>query len=104
MYVGSQEQGIINAILCGHNMILLGERGQGKSRIIRQMIDLLDEWMPAIEGCPINDDPFSPICSECKSKKEEMGDDLPIAYIGVGEAIEDLQDFDARRFVDALFD
>ena len=73
--------GIINAILCGHNMILLGERGQGKSRIIRQMVDLLDEWLPVIEGCPINDDPFNPICSECKSKKEELGDDLPINYI-----------------------
>ena len=73
--------GIINAILCGHNMILLGERGQGKSRIIRQMVDLLDEWLPVVEGCPINDDPFSPICSECKSKKEEMGDDLPVAHI-----------------------
>jgi len=73
--------GLINAILCGHNMILLGERGQGKSRIIRKMVDLLDEWMPAIEGCPINDDPFQPICTECKSKLAEMGDDLPIAYI-----------------------
>ena len=80
-YEDSVIPGLINAILCGHNMILLGERGQGKSRIIRKMVDLLDEWLPAIEGCPINDDPFNPICSECKKKAAEMGDDLPIAYI-----------------------
>ena len=53
---------LINAILCGHNIILLGERGQGKSRIIRSMIDFLDEEMPAIAGCPIHDSPFNPIC------------------------------------------
>lgn len=72
---------LINAILCGHNIIFLGERGQGKSRMIRHMIDLLDDEMPAIEGCPINDDPFQPICSACRQRKAEMGDELPIAYI-----------------------
>ena len=72
---------LINAILCGHNIIFLGERGQGKSRMIRHMIDFLDDEMPAIEGCPINDDPFRPICSACRQRKAEMGDDLPIAYI-----------------------
>jgi hypothetical protein len=55
---------LVNAILCGHNMILLGERGQGKSRIIRGMIDFLDEEMPAVAGCPIHDSPFNPICYE----------------------------------------
>lgn len=50
--------GIINAILCGHNIIILGERGQGKSRIIRSMTDFLDEEMPAVSGCPIHDNPF----------------------------------------------
>ena len=72
---------LINAILCGHNIILLGERGQGKSRIIRSMIDFLDEEMPAIAGCPIHDSPFNPICSECKQKLADMGDQLPLEYI-----------------------
>ena len=72
---------LINAILCGHNIIFLGERGQGKSRMIRHMIDFLDDEMPTIEGCPINDDPFRPICSACRQRKAEMGDNLPIAYI-----------------------
>ncbi|MFO7962639.1 MAG: hypothetical protein R6U50_01840 [Desulfobacterales bacterium] len=73
--------GLINALLCGHNIILLGERGQGKSRIIRNMVDFLDDEMPAVEGCPIHDDPFDPICTQCRSKAAEMGDALPITYI-----------------------
>jgi magnesium chelatase subunit I len=72
---------LCNAILCGHNIIFLGERGQGKSRLIRSMIDFLDDEMPAIAGCPVNDNPFNPICVECKQKLAEMGDALPIAYI-----------------------
>jgi magnesium chelatase subunit I len=72
---------LINAILCGHNMIILGERGQGKSRLIRSMIDFLDDEMPAVDGCPVNDDPFQPICLDCKQKLAEMGDALPITYI-----------------------
>lgn len=73
--------GLINAILCGHNIIILGERGQGKSRIIRNMTEFLDEEMPAITGCPIHDNPFDPICLECRNKLEEMGDGIPITYI-----------------------
>lgn len=73
--------GLINAILCGHNIILLGERGQGKSRIIRGMVEFLDEDMPSVAGCQINDNPFEPICVDCKKRLEEMGDDLPITYI-----------------------
>ncbi len=73
--------GLINAILCGHNIILLGERGQGKSRIIRLLAEFLDDKMPAVEGCPIHDDPFRPVCSECKRRLDELGDDLPITYI-----------------------
>lgn len=72
---------LINAILCGHNIILLGERGQGKSRLIRNLIDFLDDEMPAVAGCPVNDDPFRPICVDCKQKLADMGDELPIAYI-----------------------
>lgn len=73
--------GLINAVLCGHNIILLGERGQGKSRIIRNMLQFLDEETPAVAGCPIHDDPFRPVCSECRKMAEEMGDQLPLAYI-----------------------
>ena len=73
--------GLINAILCGHNIILLGERGQAKSRIIRNLINFLDEEMPAVEGCSINDDPFRPICVECKKRVAELGDEIPITYI-----------------------
>ncbi len=73
--------GLINAILCGHNIIVLGERGQGKSRIIRKMIDFLDDQMPAVDGCPVHDNPFEPICHECKQKLSQMGDDLPITHI-----------------------
>jgi len=72
---------VVNAIICGHNMILLGERGQGKSRLIRTLVDFLDEEMPAIAGCPIHDNPFDPICIDCKQKSVEMGDNLPITYI-----------------------
>jgi magnesium chelatase subunit I len=73
--------GLINAILCGHNIIFLGERGQGKSKIIRGLMEFLDEEIPAVAGCPINDDPFRPICVECKSRLSELGDDLPLTYI-----------------------
>ena len=73
--------GLINAILCGHNIIILGERGQGKSRIIRNMLQFLDEEIPAVANCPINDNPFRPVCSDCRKLAAEMGDDLPIAYI-----------------------
>lgn len=72
---------MINAILCGHNIIILGERGQAKSRLIRRMVDFLDDEIPAVEGCPINDNPFEVICVDCKDKLAEMGDELPITYI-----------------------
>ena len=80
-YEESVMPGLINAVLCGHNIILLGERGQGKSRIIRNMTSFLDEEMPAVAGCPIHDNPFDPICLDCRSKLAEMGDSLPITYI-----------------------
>ena len=53
---------IVNAILSRHNFILLGLRGQAKSRILRELAGLLDEHMAAIEGCEINDNPYAPIC------------------------------------------
>jgi magnesium chelatase subunit I len=72
---------IVNAVLSRHNFILLGLRGQAKSRILRELINLLDEVMPAIEGCEINDNPYAPICKSCRVAIEEHGDRTPITYI-----------------------
>src|SRR5690349_14364855 len=55
-----------NAIISGHDVILLGERGQAKSRIMRSLVSLLDETVPVIEGCEINDHPYAPICRRCR--------------------------------------
>lgn len=73
---------IENGILAGHHMVFLGERGQAKSRIIRSLALLLDEYVPAVEGCEINDDPFAPVCRRCRRKGEERGDSLEIRWIG----------------------
>jgi magnesium chelatase subunit I len=71
---------VVNAILSRHNMILLGLRGQAKSRILRGLVEFLDEVIPVIEGCEINDSPFSPICRRCRDLIQEMGDRTPIDY------------------------
>ena len=73
---------IENAILSGQDIILLGERGQAKSRIIRALVNLLDEEIPCIAGCEINDNPFDPICRACQNKLESEGDDIAIAWLG----------------------
>jgi magnesium chelatase subunit I len=70
----------VNAILSRHNMILLGLRGQAKSRILRGLIEFLDDAIPVIEGCEINDNPFSPICRRCRDLIQEMGDRTPVDY------------------------
>ena len=70
-----------NAILAGQDLILLGERGQAKSRLIRHMVDLLDEAIPCIEGCELNDNPYDPICPECKEKVADSGDDVTISWV-----------------------
>ena len=70
-----------NAILAGQDIILLGERGQAKSRLIRALVSLLDEEIPYVVGCEINDNPFEPICRACHDRLAEMGDDLPIAWL-----------------------
>jgi magnesium chelatase subunit I len=70
------------AILAGHDMILLGERGQAKTRLIRRLVDLLDEELPVIEGCEINDSPYSPVCASCRARVTEYGDEVPIRWIG----------------------
>ena len=72
---------IENAILSGHDFILLGLRGQAKTRLLRALSRFLDEWMPAIEGCELNDDPLRPICPACKRRVEEEGDEVPVHWI-----------------------
>ena len=70
-----------NAILSGQDIIFLGERGQAKSRLIRQLTSLLDEEVPAIAGCEINDDPFDPICKRCRDLIEVEGDETEIEWL-----------------------
>ena len=72
---------IDNAVLSGHHMVFLGERGQGKSRIIRGLVSLLDERIPIVAGCEINDNPYKPICRVCRNKLAELGDALPLQWI-----------------------
>jgi magnesium chelatase subunit I len=72
---------IVNAILSKHNFILLGLRGQAKSRILRELVTLLDPELPVIAGCEINDNPLAPICQRCRTLVAESGDDLPIAFL-----------------------
>ncbi len=76
---------IENAILAGHHMVFLGERGQAKSRVIRGLTSLLDPLVPVIAGCPINDDPIAPICRECRRRAAAEGDALALAWIGPDE-------------------
>jgi magnesium chelatase subunit I len=69
-----------SALLAGHDLVLLGERGQGKTRLMRTISALLDEWTPVVAGCEINDDPVAPVCARCLRLAEETGDDLPVAW------------------------
>ncbi|MBC6457573.1 sigma 54-interacting transcriptional regulator [Actinomadura sp. HBU206391] len=69
------------ALLAGHDLVLLGERGQGKTRLIRTLAGLLDEWTPVIAGCEINDHPYEPVCVRCRRLAAELGDELPIAWM-----------------------
>src|SRR5271165_2308625 len=73
------------AIIAGHDVILLGERGQGKTRLIRTLTRLLDEWTPAVAGCEINDHPFAPVCARCLRLAAEQGDDLPVTWRARGD-------------------
>src|SRR5262245_19592077 len=72
---------VINAVLSRHNMILLGLRGQAKSRLLRSLTDLLDPEIPVVSGCEINDNPFAPLCRHCRSLKQERGDDTPVDFL-----------------------
>src|SRR5919106_2342958 len=72
---------IERAVLAEHDVIILGERGQAKSRLMRYLVQLLDETVPAIKGCEINDHPYSPICARCRALVDEMGDALPVEWM-----------------------
>src|SRR5438309_123701 len=71
-----------NAILAGQDIVLLGERGQAKSRLVRALSSLLDEHIPAISGCEINDDPYNPICRRCRDLVADHGDETQITWLG----------------------
>ena len=70
-----------HALLAGHDLILLGERGQAKSRIIRSLVELLDEWVPKIAGSEINDDPFHPVSRYARDLVSDVGDETPVSWV-----------------------
>ena len=72
---------LVNAILSKHNFILLGLRGQAKSRILRGLVDLLDNEIPVVPGCEIHDDPLAPLCASCRARVIKEGDALPIGWL-----------------------
>jgi magnesium chelatase subunit I len=93
------------ALLAGHDMVLLGERGQGKTRLIRTIVGLLDEWTPIVAGCEINDHPYAPVCGRCvalvasdadltpiewKHRSERYGEKLATPDTSVGDLIGDV--------------
>jgi magnesium chelatase subunit I len=72
---------IVNAVLSRHNFILLGLRGQAKSRILRALADLLDDELPVVPGCEIHDDPLAPLCADCRARQRSEGDALEVAWL-----------------------
>ncbi|MBI3005336.1 MAG: sigma 54-interacting transcriptional regulator [Ignavibacteriales bacterium] len=72
---------IVNSLLARHDLLLLGLRGQAKSRIVRQLPSLLDEYIPTIKGCEINDNPFKPVCKRCVDLVAQHGEDVEIEWI-----------------------
>src|SRR5207253_2591199 len=80
-FEGSVIPQIENAILSGQDVVFLGERGQAKSRLIRSLVTLLDEQVPVIEGCEINDNPYAPICRACRDRVAAQGDRVAVRWI-----------------------
>src|SRR3954452_3312138 len=70
-----------NALLAGHDTIFLGERGQAKTRMIRSITGLLDEWMPIVAGSEINDDPYAPVSKHARDLIVDQGEDTPISWV-----------------------
>src|SRR6266851_4232061 len=84
-FEGSVIPQVENAILSGQDIVFLGERGQAKSRLIRSLIALLDEQVPVIEGCEINDNPYAPICRACRDRVASQGDRVTVRWIAPDE-------------------
>jgi magnesium chelatase subunit I len=78
---GSVLPAIERGVLAGHDLILLGERGQAKTRIIRHLLDLLDDETPVIAGCEVNDHPYRPICARCRALVASEGDGVAIGWL-----------------------
>ena len=76
---------VVNAILSRHNFILLGLRGQAKTRLIRMLTTLFDPWLPYVAGCEIHDNPYAPICRRCKLLIAEKGDAAPIEWLSADD-------------------
>src|SRR5918992_1647714 len=72
---------LVNALLSQHNFILLGLRGQAKTRLLRALVTLLDDIIAVMPGCEINDDPLSPICSSCRMRLVAEGDRTPVDWL-----------------------
>src|SRR6187455_560328 len=72
---------LVNALLSRHHFILLGLRGQAKTRLLRALVTLLDDVIPVMPGCEINDDPLSPVCSACRARLAAEGDNAPVAWL-----------------------
>ena len=68
------------ALIAGHDLVLLGERGQGKTRLIRTLVGLLDAWTPVVAGCEINDHPYVPVCGRCVALVAREGDATPVSW------------------------
>src|SRR5207237_1478270 len=81
VFDGSVLPALERGILAGHDLILLGERGQAKTRLVRHLVNLMDEQTPVIAGCEINDHPFRPICARCRALVAEDGDNAPITWL-----------------------
>src|SRR6266511_2403296 len=80
-YENTVEPQILNALLSRHDFILLGLRGQAKTRLLRGLVTFLDEWLPAIEGCPLNSDPLHPLTHHARTLLATHGDETPIVWI-----------------------
>jgi magnesium chelatase subunit I len=72
---------LVNALLSQHNFILLGLRGQAKTRLLRALTTLLDEEIPVVPGCEVNDDPLAPLCGACRARVADEGDDLAVSWL-----------------------
>lgn len=80
-YEDSVIPAVERALLAAHDLVFLGERGQAKTRLIRRLVELLDQETPVVEGCEINDSPLRPICASCKVRAAEEGERLPLTWI-----------------------